>query len=100
MAAFLLEHGATIPSPALDAAAAMLPDCHSDHESAKLAGLLAYWRGKCAGRKMPRRSDIDPTEIPSFLPEVFIAEIHDPLRFRFRLVGSRICERWSENYTG
>jgi len=65
-----------------------------------LAALHAYWAGKCAGRRMPRRSDIDPTEIPSLLPHLFIVEIHNPLRFRFRLVGTAICDRWAENYNG
>jgi hypothetical protein len=79
------------------------PDCFNVFEatsSAKLAGLYSYWRSKCGNRKIPARSDIDPVEIPQYLPEVFIAEVHHPLRFRFRLVGSRICDRWNENYTG
>jgi hypothetical protein len=59
-----------------------------------LTALHAYWTGKCGSRAMPRRVDIDPTEIPSLLPHIFIVEIHPPLRFRFRLVGSAICERW------
>ncbi len=49
---------------------------------------------------MPRRSDIDPTEIPSLLPHLLIAEIHQPMRFRLRLVGSAICQRWGKDYTG
>jgi hypothetical protein len=65
-----------------------------------LTALLAYWTGKCGSRTMPRRADIDPTEIPSLLPYLFIAEIHHPLRFRFRLVGTAICQRWGENPTG
>jgi hypothetical protein len=66
----------------------------------ELAALHAYWTGKCGTRAMPRRADIDPTEIPLLLPHVFIAEIHQSLRFRFRLVGTAICKRWKEDYTG
>jgi len=49
---------------------------------------------------MPRRADIHPKHIVSLLPEVFIADICQPLRFRFRLVGSSICQRWHEDFTG
>jgi hypothetical protein len=65
-----------------------------------LLALYEYWAGKRRGRTMPSRSDIDPAEILSLLPHLFIAEIHRPLRFRFRLAGTAICERWGENLTG
>ena len=71
-----------------------------DPSDPDLKALHEYWAGKCGGRKMPSRSDIDPTEIPGLLPHVFIAEVHQPGRFRFRLVGTAICERWGENYSG
>jgi hypothetical protein len=75
----------------------MLTEANHDPD---LTALHRYWTVKCAGRKMPRRSDLDPTEIPSLLPHLFITEVHFPLRFRFRLVGTAICERWAENYNG
>jgi hypothetical protein len=65
-----------------------------------VSALRAYWTGKCGGRTMPRRADIKPREILSLLPHVMIVEIHEPLRFCFRLVGTKICERWGENHTG
>lgn len=65
-----------------------------------LAALQTYWAGKCNGRTMPRRADINPSEIRLLLPDIFIMEIHQPLRFRFTLVGTRICERWHANNTG
>jgi hypothetical protein len=61
--------------------------------------LHAYWTGKRGSRAMPRRADIDPSEIPSLLPHVFLADVRDPLRFRFRLVGTAICARWGEDAT-
>lgn len=71
-------------------------------EDPDLIALYAYWASKCAGRAMPRRADIDPCEIPALLPHVFIVEIHRSprLRFRLRLVGSAICQRWGEALTG
>jgi hypothetical protein len=65
-----------------------------------LAALHAYWRNKCGGRAMPRRIDINPSEIPSLLRHIFIMEIHRPLRFRLRLVGTAVCERWGKDHTG
>ena len=67
---------------------------------ADLTALYSYWASKCGNRAMPSRADINPAEIPSLLPDVFIMEIHDPLRFRFRLVGTMICQRWNQNHTG
>lgn len=61
--------------------------------------LHAYWTAKRGSRAMPRRADIDPSEIRSQLPHVFLADIHHPLRFRFRLVGTAICARWGEDAT-
>jgi hypothetical protein len=49
---------------------------------------------------MPSRADVNPNEIRALLPDIFIMEIHQPLRFCFRLVGTRICERWHANNTG
>jgi hypothetical protein len=69
-------------------------------DDADLTALYAYWSSKCRHRTIPRRADIDPTEIPALLPHLFIAEILQPLRFRFRLIGSAICDRWGENSTG
>lgn len=58
-----------------------------------LVEILAYWAGKRGGRRFPARADIDPTEIPSFLPRVMLADVrHDPLEFRYRLVGTGICD--------
>jgi hypothetical protein len=65
-----------------------------------LGALYAYWIRQRGGRPMPRRADINPAKIISLLPQVFIAEIFQPLRFRFRLVGSTICDRWHEDLTG
>jgi hypothetical protein len=65
-----------------------------------LAALYAYWASKCGNRAMPSRADINPAEITSLLPNIFILEIRHPLRFRFRLVGAMICQRWNQNNTG
>jgi hypothetical protein len=65
-----------------------------------LATLYAYWVRRCGSRPMPCRADINPKDIVPVLPLVFIADICRPLRFRFRLVGTAICDRWHEDLTG
>lgn len=58
-----------------------------------------YWRGKCGPRAMPRRCDIDPTEIPRLLRNIQITEIIGA-RTRFRLVGTAIVEAYGSELTG
>jgi len=68
-----------------------------------LATLYRYWHGKVQGRDMPRRADIDPTEIPGAIwPHTMILEVvrqDGALRFRYRRVGHSVdlaCLRKSE----
>lgn len=56
------------------------------------AAFVSYLRLLTGGRGWPRRSDVQPTDMVGFLPNVFIADIvdFDPLDIRFRLVGTGI----------
>jgi hypothetical protein len=65
-----------------------------------LKTLYAYWVRQCGSRPMPCRADINPKDIVSVIPLVFIADICRPMRFRFCLVGTAICNRWHEDLTG
>ena len=78
-----------------------------DEREAQGSGLIQavwdYWEGKRAGRPMPARADLDPPlEIPRFLPWIILTEVllHNPLDFRYRLIGSSIRNRIAANYTG
>ncbi len=55
---------------------------------------LGYWQSKCGARPMPARSDIDPTEMRSFLSHVGLIETPDGSvarpDYRIRLAGSVI----------
>jgi len=43
---------------------------------------------------MPSRADIDPVDIPNFLPNVILVDMeHDPFRLRYRLVGTGIVSK-------
>src|SRR5690349_11409017 len=47
-----------------------------------------YWCGKLAGRRMPRRADIEPVEIPRLLPDVMLVDVLPEGRYRYRLIGT------------
>src|SRR3569833_3364977 len=68
------------------------------------AGLLPvyrYWEGKCRGRAMPRRADIDPAELVPFLPSLMIVDVvEDERRYVYRLVGTREVDARDRDPTG
>ncbi len=50
---------------------------------------------------MPRRRDIDPTEIPRLLPNLQITELIDGgARIRYRLTGTAIVNAYGADLTG
>src|SRR5258708_29988411 len=52
-----------------------------------------YWRAKRADRSMPRRSDIDPADIPTLLPHILITEmLEQGTRYRYRPACSAVTE--------
>lgn len=78
-----------------------VPD-NSDHiNHATLVAIYRYWDSKRRGRVMPQRRDIDPTEISRLLPHIFMIDVErEPLRFRYRLIGTAICEFLGRDFTG
>jgi hypothetical protein len=70
-------------------------------QSPRVGELSSYWEGKRGHRAMPCRSDIDPAEIKHLLPSLLIGDLlQDPLRVRYRLAGTHICEAFGFNVTG
>src|SRR3546814_12418028 len=50
---------------------------------------------------MPRKSDIDPGEIKPLLPYILIGEFAgDPVRLRYRLVGTEVVSVYGIDFTG
>jgi hypothetical protein len=62
--------------------------------------MYGYWDAKREGRTMPRRSDIDPSEIPKLLPRILIVQALGDGRFRYRLAGTGIVEAFGVEMTG
>jgi hypothetical protein len=62
----------------------------------------AYWDRLRCGRPCPDRSDIDPViDIPVLAPHIMLIEVrHEPLDFRFRLIGGAVRQNFSRDYTG
>ena len=87
-------------SPAQPAAAPLLIDPETiDHPI--LGDLLNYWRRKCDGRAMPRRSEIVPSQVPRILPFMIITDVMpDFADFRYRLIGSMVTRYFNGDYTG
>ena len=67
-----------------------------------LQDALTYWESKKAGRTMPARRDLDPIlEVPHLTPWIVLVDVfHDPLDFKFRLIGSGVVDRSQGNHTG
>jgi hypothetical protein len=60
-----------------------------------------YWQAKRDARAMPRRCDIDPTEIPRLLPNLQITElVYGGTRIRYRLTGTVIVDAYGADLTG
>lgn len=58
--------------------------------SRAIRGFDAYWRAKAHGRRLPARSNIDPAEITSLLPDIVLLNVEwEPFRCRIRLRGTR-----------
>jgi hypothetical protein len=69
----------------------------------ELRRLLEYWQAKrrTLGR-LPARADVDPLEMRYALGHLVLADVEhgDPIRFRHRLIGTRIVERAGYDATG
>ena len=86
------------PAP-INGAVTALPvpdDCHP-----KIAAILDYWRSRRPGAGLPGRQHIDPADIPDLLPNLWMIDVvRNPMRFRMRLVGTRVVAYAGEDNTG
>ncbi|GLQ04859.1 PAS domain-containing protein [Sneathiella chinensis] len=63
--------------------------------------LLSYYLEIHPGNRMPARSDFDPFRVPAALPEIVLVDVDpQPLRFRFRVVGSAVSDSMELDPTG
>ena len=62
--------------------------------------IYAYWNDVRNGRMAPQRFDIEPARIGSILPDTFILEYSRDGDYRYRLAGTRICDRFGDDTRG
>ena len=67
----------------------------------RLHELHDYWNSRIGNHPMPSRADIDPLDIPTLLPHIFLVDIlENPRDFRFRLAGTNFREFAGTEVTG
>jgi hypothetical protein len=66
----------------------------------ELRRLLQHWYTLKGERPLPRRADLDPTDIAYCLGNVALVEIEQPFRPRYRLVGTRLADLLGDDPTG
>lgn len=60
-----------------------------------------YWQSIAPPGRLPGRQHIAPEDIVPLLPLVWLLEVHrDPLRFRYRLVGTAVGKSLGRELTG
>lgn len=84
-----------IRSLKLDEVAQGFPD------SAPLCAIHAFWQDRCRDGRLPCRGDMSPASLRPWIGHVSLVDVlHDPRRFRWRLIGSRIAETLGRDGTG
>jgi hypothetical protein len=68
-------------------------------QAPRLQRAFRYWEGKLAGRAMPARADLDPTEIPDLLPWIILVDVV-PGDFRYRLIGTEVRQIAQRDHAG
>ena len=69
--------------------------------SSSLRQLRDVWLALRDGRQMPSRNDFDPIKIPGLLPQIALTDVfYEPLRFRYRLIGTGITAMSGRDATG
>lgn len=68
----------------------------------RIRALHDHWRAlRPAADRLPARRHFDPMAVPELLPNIWLLDIHrDPLRFRYRLVGTYMVMALGQDATG
>ncbi len=79
-----------------------LGNLNEELRSPVLRRLYDYWRGKWhTDNLLPGRADIDPLDFSYALGDITLVDVmYEPLRFRFRLDGTRHVEHFGFDMTG
>jgi hypothetical protein len=70
-------------------------------EPSQLAFVREYWRVQRGAASMPRRRDIAPADMKTYLPHILLTDVvRGGEDFRYRVVGSQLQRYFSGNPTG
>lgn len=77
-------------------------DAPLEFESPIVQDGYAYWRTKMVSGDLPRRSDINPIDIPRLMSHVVILDVKraPEMDFRYRLIGTYVAESLYKDHTG
>ena len=66
-----------------------------------ITALYHYWLGLHPGTGLPGRQHVDPCAVAPLLPHMFMVDvIREPVRFRYRLVGTEYVRLIGKDLTG
>ncbi len=67
----------------------------------RVRAIYRYWDSKRNGRLMPRRADLDPLDIPRFLPDICLVDVvPDARKYVYRLIGTNEAAMRGRDPTG
>ena len=68
----------------------------------KVRGLFDYWRSIHPGpEKLPGRAEFEPLAVAPLLPHIMLIDVvGQPIRFRYRLIGTRMVDALGGDFTG
>jgi hypothetical protein len=73
-----------------------LAGCHE-----RVRAIYHYWDSKRKGRLMPSRADLDPLDIPRFLPDICLVDVvPDARKYVYRLIGTNEVTARGRDPTG
>jgi hypothetical protein len=77
------------------------PDTDRSCWNPKIAQFYDYWLSIKPRDGLPGRQNFDPLDIPLLMPRVWMLDVlRDPLRYRYRLAGTKEVETLQREVTG
>jgi hypothetical protein len=67
----------------------------------KVVRFFKYWLSLKPSHGLPGRQHFDPLDIPDLMPRIWMLDVlREPLRYRYRLVGTKEAEIFRRDVTG
>jgi hypothetical protein len=77
------------------------PDTDRSSWNRRIAAFFEYWLSIKPVGRLPGRQHFDPLDIPDIMPRVWMLDVLcDPLRYRYRLAGTKEVETLQREVTG